>query len=113
MIYIYTLHQRKKQRKKVFWYILIFFKHRKAFIFSRKQLSKNGAQKISSLCPFNMSEAGMCILKKKTTEYSVSEIVFLVLISNEGYSTIKICSSFKLYYIVYREFHVFIYLFWV
>ena len=39
-------------------------KHRKAFIFSRKKLSKNGAQKISSVCPFNMSEAGMCILKK-------------------------------------------------
>ena len=51
--------------------------------FSRKKkLSRNGTQKISSLCPFNMSEAGMCILKKK---YLINEIVFLVLIPNESY----------------------------
>ena len=43
-------------------------KHRKAFIFPEKKLSRNGAQKILSFCPFNMSEAGMCILKKKKTK---------------------------------------------
>ena len=32
------------------------------FFFSGKNLSRNGAQKISSFFPFNMSEAGMCIL---------------------------------------------------
>ena len=40
-------------------------KLRKAFIFPEKKVSTNGAQKISSLCPFNMSAAGMCILHKK------------------------------------------------
>ena len=44
--------------------------------FSRKKCYPE----ISSLCPFNMPEAGMCILKK--TEYSINEIVFLVLIPN-------------------------------
>ena len=73
----------------------------KAFIFPEKNLP----QKISSLCPFNMSEAAMCVLTK--TEYSINEIVFLVLIPNESYSTIKHI-FIKLYYIVYREF---IYLF--
>ena len=34
-----------------------------------------------------MSEAEMWILKK--TEYSINEILFLVLIANESYSTIK------------------------
>ena len=51
-----------------------------------------------------MSEAEMCKLKKNP-EYSINEIVFLDLIPNEIYSTIKHI-FIKLY--VYREF---IYLF--
>ena len=39
---------------------IYFFQKKK-----KKKLSRNGAQKISSLCPVNMAEAGMCILKKK------------------------------------------------
>ena len=48
---------------------------------------------------------GCAYLKK--TEYAINEIVFLVLILNESYSTIQHI-FIKLYYFVYREF---IYLF--
>ena len=47
-------------------------KHRKPFIFFQKKCYPE----ISSLSSVNLSEARMCILKKKT-EYSVNEIVFL------------------------------------
>ena len=43
----------------------------------------------------------MCKLKK--TEYSINEMVILVLIPNESYHTIKHI-FIKLYYIVYRDF---------